>query len=76
LFVGFLFGCLFVFPILGDDDFMGRFTAYPVFRNSANPMPAVLSWHSSKRIDEVSPQLPFAYRPFILTLSTPTSNLI
>jgi hypothetical protein len=37
---------------IGDDDFLGRFSATPIFRSTTQPMPGVLSWYESKRLDD------------------------
>ncbi len=35
--------------LIGDDDFLGRFTADVQYRSSQSPHPPILKWHNSMR---------------------------
>ena len=37
----------------GDDDFLGRFTAFPTYRSRGVSKPGVLEWFSVQRLNEV-----------------------
>jgi len=38
--------------LIGEDDYLGRFTAEAVFRSVATPVSSVLAWYQSKRLDD------------------------